>query len=188
MRWPMAATPTTADDLLALPRGQGVRHELVRGELRTMSPAGWWHGAVAAALIEHLRAHARAFDLGVVFGCETGFVLARKPDTVRAPDAAFVAWDRIPAAPAPGFFDGPPDLAAEVVSPGDAAARLDGKCADWLAAGVRVLWIVDPLARTVAVHSPPSPVRVLDVDGVLDGAELLPGLRLRVRDLFALEP
>src|SRR5437868_4223727 len=115
-------TVVTADDLLALPTGMGKRYELVAGELRTMSPSGWRHGQIIADLSVLLGVFIREKNLGRWFGAETGFLLRRDPDTVRAPDFAFIANEHLPKTkPKEAFWPGAPDLAVEVLSPGDTA-------------------------------------------------------------------
>src|SRR4051794_34668142 len=104
----------TADDLLRLP-DDGMRHELIRGELRTMPPAGGEHGIIALEIGSLLREFVRRHHLGFVFAAETGFKIASNPDTVRAPDVAFVSLDRLKE-PARGYLALAPDLAVEVVS------------------------------------------------------------------------
>ena len=150
----------TADDLLAA--GDIGRCELVRGELLMMSPAGFEHGVItqriAAFLYGYVSGYVSGRRLGVVTAAETGFVLARSPDTVRAPDVAFVAESRLPHGRTVGYFEGAPDLAIEVLSPSEtrdeaARARAIGKISDWLAAGCVEVWSVDPASRTVTVHS-----------------------------------
>ena len=109
------ATFTTAEQLWRNhPNG---RCELVRGELLMMSPAGSEHGWVIMNIAAPLATFVRSHELGCVFGAETGFIIQRHPDSVRAPDIAFVCRDRVPDPLPPGFFDGPPDLAVEVTSP-----------------------------------------------------------------------
>ncbi|MBI4264683.1 MAG: Uma2 family endonuclease [Acidobacteria bacterium] len=174
----------TAEELARLP-DDGFRYELVDGELRTMSPSGFDHGAVVINVTAPVAQHVKARQLGVVCGAETGFRVAISPDTVLAPDLAFVARDRIPASGKPkGFFPGPPDLAVEVISPGDTPAGVKEKIALWLAAGTRLLWVVDPARRTVAVHRPGS-ARVCGPSDTLDGEEVVPGLCVPVADIFA---
>src|ERR1700737_1433534 len=110
---------STAEDLWNLP-DDGFRHELVKGELRMMVPPGAEHGRVAATVAALLFVHARQTDAGVTFAAETGFLLARDPDPVRAPDAAFVARERAEAVGrTEKYWPGAPDLAVEVISPGD---------------------------------------------------------------------
>jgi Uma2 family endonuclease len=166
----------TAEELFELP-ADGMRHELVEGELRTMSPAGERHGWVALAIGSRIFEHAERRQLGRAYAAETGFLLRRRPDTVRAPDVAFVATHRLPA-PEPGFAEFVPDLVVEVVSPSDRASEVATKVAMWIDAGVRLVWVVDPQARLAAVHHPDGLVTVLREDGVLDGEDVLPGFRM----------
>jgi Uma2 family endonuclease len=173
---------TTAEELL---RAQDIgRCELVRGELRMMIPPGAEHGRVAMSLGWRINDHVVAHDLGTVFAAETGFHLARDPDTVRAPDVAFVRKGR-PAAPPRGYYPGAPDLAVEVLSPDDRPGYVREKTAEWLESGARAVWVVDPLQRTVTVHEAGREPVLLDQTGTLHGGELLPGFELAVRDAFA---
>ena len=186
----MSATPAalplgmTAEELFELPDDH-MRHELVEGELRTMAPAGERHGWVAMAVGSKIFDHVERQGLGRVYAAETGFVLRRAPDTVRAPDVAFVAADRVPGRDSRGFAELAPDLVVEVVSPSDRASEVAEKAAMWLDAGVRVVWVVDPQARLAAVHHPGGLVTVLRQDGVLEGEDVLPGFRLPLAPLFA---
>src|SRR5437763_12588588 len=123
----------TADELLRLP-DDGWRYELVQGELRKMSPSGAEHGAVATQIIVSLGAYVKAHALGRVYSSETGFRISRQPDTVRAPDAAFVRAERVVATR--GFFEGPPDVAFAVTSPGDTSREVEEKTRGWRRAGV----------------------------------------------------
>lgn len=173
----------TAEALLDL-REPGFRHELVRGELRRMSPAGYWHGAIVGTVAEIVGAHVREHRLGIAFGAETGFLLARDPDTVRAPDLAFVRSDRLPAAPSRGYFPGPPDLAVEVASPGDTFTEVHEKALCWLEHGAQRVWVVDPVARRVTLYRSHRDVRTLGQDEVLEGEHVLPGFAVPVRELF----
>src|SRR6185295_4286686 len=131
----------TAEELLHV-HLPNQRSELVRGVLRVREPAGSMHGRVAMNLGGELRAHARAKDAGTVFAAETGFKLFTDPDTVRAPDVVFVAKGREPPSGATGFADLAPDLAVEVLSPGDRPGEILAKVADWLSAGTRLVWVV----------------------------------------------
>jgi Uma2 family endonuclease len=175
----MLDSPVTTADQLLLHHEPGHRLELVRGELRRMSNAGWWHGAVAAAVGELLRTHVRTHRLGLVFAAETGFLLARNPDTVRSPDAAFVRADRVPATSSRGYFPGAPDLAVEVRSPGD-RAQLDAKIADWFAHGCQLVWLVDAEARTVTSLRPGRPAHTFAIDEQVPGDDVVPGFHLPV--------
>jgi Uma2 family endonuclease len=132
-----AASTHTADELLRMPGDQ--RSELVRGELRTMAPAGFDHGAIVDDPRFLLSGHVRQNTLGLMLGAETGFRLASGPDTVRAADVSFIAAARIAAAGRPvGFWPGGPNLAVEVLWPGDAAEEVEEKVDDYLAAGTRL--------------------------------------------------
>jgi Uma2 family endonuclease len=181
---PMQPLAMTAEELSELP-DDGMRHELVEGELRTMTPAGFEHGRLALRMGARILDHVEKHGLGEVLAAETGFLLHRQPDTVRAPDVAFVSADRMPTAAVPGFAELAPDLVVEVVSPSDRASDVAAKAAMWLDAGVRLVWVVDPQARLAAAHHPGGLVTVLREDGVLDGEDVLPGFRLRLSSLFA---
>ena len=183
---PAPGAALTAEELLHLP-GDGWRYALVEGELQRMTPAGFDHGAVVMNVAVPLAQHVRRCGLGVVCGAGTGFVLARRPDTVFAPDVAFVRRERIPASGRPAaFWEGAPDLAVEVVSPGDTRPEVAAKVASWLAAGTRVVWVVDPGRRSVAVHEPGATPWHFAADAdIVDGAPLFPGFRLPVADVFA---
>ena len=175
---------TTADELLRLPRGRN-RYELIRGELRMMAPAGNEHGALAALVTGFLIVHVRAQKLGKVYAAETGFKLANDPDTVRAPDAAFVSQKRLDkVGPVQGYWPGAPDLAVEVVSPNDLYTEVSDKVAEWLEAGSKMVVVVNPRRQQVFVHAPDADVKVLEVEDTFDGGEVVPGWQLPVRDLF----
>lgn len=174
----------TADELLMLP-DDGKRYELIEGVLNEMSPAGAAHGFVALNAAVMLRQFVHSHGLGAVFAAETGFVLAMDPDTVRAPDAAFVAAERLPAGDLPtGYMRLAPDLVVEVVSPSDTASELHGKVCTWLDAGCRSVWVVYPATRSVTIYRSREDVRVLREDDTLDGSPVLEGFSAEVRDLF----
>lgn len=174
----------TADELLRLPRGRE-RHELIAGELRTMPLHETTHGLVAARLNLLLDDSVRTRRLGVVFLGGTGFLLARQPDTVRAPDAAFVCRERALEVGEPaGYWPGAPDLAIEVISPTDLYTEVEEKVAAWLEHGARMVLVANPRRHTVAVHRPDQLVRILTDDDVLDGEDVVPGWTLPVRAIF----
>lgn len=182
----MAAQKTllTAEDLARMP-DDGNRYELVKGELRAMPYAGWEQGVVSGRLVLEVGNHVKAHDLGEVLTNDPGFRIEREPDTVRAPDLAFVAKARLPAGrPSRAFPDIAPDLLAEVVSPSQTAAQLQEKIHQWLEAGVRLVWVLYPLTRSVIAYRSPSDVRALTENDQLDGGDVLPGLTCQVRDLF----
>jgi Uma2 family endonuclease len=174
----------TADDLFRLP-DDGMRHELVKGLLHTMPPAGFEHGAVGIKLTLPLGAHVKTHGLGIVVAAETGFIVTTNPDTVRAPDIGFVRNDRVQATGiTKKYFPGAPDLAVEVVSPGDTVYEVDDKVQEWLGAGAGLVWVVNPRRRTVTVHRPTGAPIVLTVNDVLDGEQVVPGFSIRVAELF----
>ena len=176
--------PMTADELLMLPRGR-FRYELIKGELRTMSPSGSEHGAVIVNLTVLLGQHIKAHKLGVAFGAETGFKLASNPDTVRAPDLSFVPNEHIPATGIPkAYWSGAPDLAVEVLSPNDRDAEVKEKTAEWLANGARAVWLIDPKRRSVTVYRSLNDVTTLTETDELDGQDVVPGFRCRVAEIF----
>jgi len=176
---------TTAEELLRA--GDVGRCELVRGVLRMMIPAGDEHGRITVRITCAVGNHVMARRLGVLHGAETGFLLARDPDTVRAPDLAFTRAAR--ARPATrGFVPGAPDLAVEVLSPDDRPGYVREKVAEWLDAGTHAVWVVDPRTRCVTIHGPragPRRTVVFRENDTLSGGDLLPGFTLAVRDLFA---
>ncbi len=178
----MAPPITTADELLRM--GDIGRCELVRGKLVMMNPTGHEHGWIALNLGGLIRNHVLAHGLGKAYAAETGFLLSRNPDTVRAPDVGFVRSGR-EAPRGQGFFPGPPDLAVEVLSPDDRPAYVRKKTAEWLAAGTRAVWIVDPRRRIVTVHEPGAEPRVLHEAHTLVGGEVLPGFEVAVSEIFA---
>jgi len=174
----------TADDLWRMPNNE--RRELVRGELRTMAPAGFDHGAIISNIHYLLTAHVKTNKLGVVLGAETGFLLSSSPDTVRAPDVAFVTASRVPGAGRPaGYFPGAPDLAAEVVSPRDTVEEVEDKVDEYISAGARLVWVINPKRRSVTIYQPDANPIVLRDGDALDGAGVVPGFRCAVSEIFA---
>lgn len=175
---------TTADELLRLLRGR-VRYELVRGDLRTLALEGHEHGMLAAEFATRLWKVVRANKLGKVYAAETGFKLASNPDTVRAPDAAFVSQKRLDeVGPRQGYWPGAPDLAVEVISPNDLYTEVSEKVAEWLEAGSSMVVVVNPRSRQVFVHLSPTDVKVLGGADTLDGGEVVPGWQLPIKELF----
>ena len=173
----------TADDVerLSIPDKQV---ELVRGRLVVREPPGSWHGAIASRLGHYLSAFALPRELGIIFAQDTGFKIARDPDTVRAPDAAFVAMARADRIPRRGYAELAPDLVAEVLSPDDAAADVLAKLADWLAAGTRLVWVIDPHRSEIRVYRIDGSLSILTMDDALDGEDVLPGFTCPVNQLF----
>jgi Uma2 family endonuclease len=175
--------PLTADDLFRMSH-DGVRRELVRGEAREMAPAGGEHGWTSGNIYGHLYTYNRKKKLGFLFAAETGFVIERNPDTVRAPDCAFVRVDRLTRPLPKKYVPLAPDLAVETVSPADRAGEVREKVTMWLQSGVRLVWVLDPAKRTVTVHHSGCQPRMLREGDFLEGEDVVPGFRVAVRDLW----
>ncbi|HEX6853638.1 MAG TPA: Uma2 family endonuclease [Candidatus Polarisedimenticolaceae bacterium] len=163
----------------------GFRHELQAGCVVSEPPTGFAHGDAAGRVAAAIGAHARATRSGRLIVAEAGFLLASDPDTVRCPDVAFVSASRL-ALVRDGrrAFPGPPDLAVEVVSPSNSPGEMHAKVADYLAAGSKLVWVVDPETKTVAVYRTLLAPRFLGADDVLDGEDVVPGFTLPVAEIF----
>lgn len=178
------SSTVTAEQLLAMP-DDGRRRELVGGELRMMSPAGGRHGQVALNLALLLGSHVRQQNLGVVYAAETGFLISRDPDTVRAPDVAYVSqsrWQQI--ADQAGFVPFAPDVACEVISPHDRFTDVEEKALGWLAAGSQLVLLADPGTRTVHLYRSSDNIVVLDETAECDASDAVPEWKFPVADVF----
>ena len=173
----------TAEELL-MQQPPDRRSELVDGVMHVREPGAYRHGKVAATVAAQLREFVLARQLGDVVGAETGFTLRRNPDTVRAPDAAFISNERLPPADVRGYAELAPDLVVEVRSRGDRAGKERARITDWLASGVRLVWVVDPERRRGEVHRADGSVRTLGEQDVFDGETVLPGLMLPLFQLI----
>jgi Uma2 family endonuclease len=179
-----ATKSITADDLLMM--GGIGRCELMYGEIVMMSPAGAKHGMVASRFNKFLAIFVDQNDLGVVFAAETGFVLERDPDVVRAPDTSFVQRHRIAGKLTEKYFDGAPDLAVEVNSPNDTRREIADKVNMWLARGTAVVWVANPPTMTVMIHRVgQKPLKLTSSDEIKD-EPLLPGFVLPLGKVFRL--
>src|SRR5438309_6078807 len=152
------------------------RTELVRGVLVVREPAGSRHGLVTMNLGAELAVYAKQTGAGGVYAAESGFKLASNPDTVRAPDIAFVSRERLPPASTTGYPTLAPDLAVEVLSPGDRPGDV-AKVADWLSAGTRLVWALDPERWLARVYRDDGSETVVTAEGALEGEDVLPGFR-----------
>ncbi len=174
----------TADDLLRLD-AQGVRGELIRGELSETMPAGHRHGKIVMNLGAELRNFVKPRKLGTLVASDSGVLLERDPDTVREPDIAFFSAEKIPLdADIPGYAESVPDLVVEVASPGDSRTAVNDKALMWLRYGARLVWVVRPDVRQVDVHREGREVAALGENDALDGMDVLPGFSCPVRDVF----
>jgi Uma2 family endonuclease len=162
-----------------------MRRELVRGEVRVMSPAGSQHGRVAMQIGTRLSVFVADQGIGTVYAAETGFKLASDPDTVRAPDVAFVTRERADAVgDTEKYWPGAPDLAVEVLSPDDRYHEVEERVFDWLAAGCRMVVVVNPRRRAATIYRSPSDIRLLTENDAIDGSDVVPGWTLPLRELF----
>ena len=179
----------TADELDALPTygpGGDRRYELIKGELKVMSPAKPLHGIVCARLTIRLGGFVEEHNLGEVFGAETGFLVETDPDSLVGAGAAFISNERLATVERfDKFFPFAPDLAVEVLSPGNTVQEIDEKVALYFAAGSSLVWVFNPKRRTVAAYRSPLDVRILGEHDTLDGGEVLPGFSLDLSKLFA---
>ena len=175
----------TAEDLWRLSHraGEHKRYELLRGELIEMSPTGETLGILTAWLSYLILGYVDSNSLGEVLGAETGFRLSDDPDTVFAPDIAFISESRRQST-TEKYLDIAPDLVAEVVSPGNDATEINEKIAAYFAAGTRLVWIVYPKTKTVYVYSSAENVQIVTASGTLTGADVLPGFSVSVQEVF----
>jgi len=181
MRVTVDARLFTANELLRLP-DDGSRYELVEGELKRMSPAGYDHGDIAMNIGAHLKTYVRKHRLGKVFAAETGFLLSRDPDTVLAPDVSYVRTERLLRPRGRGYFIGHPDLAVEVISPDDLYTDVDEKTQHYLRAGTPAVVIVNPRTGTVHVHRTTNDMRAMT--DVLEVDEVVPGWKMPLAEIF----
>ena len=174
----------TAADLLRL-HGQGIKGELIRGELRATVATDLRHGEIAAAMGAILLAYVRPRRLGRVFGSDAGVLLERNPDTVREPDVAYVSAERLPPdAAISGYCPVVPDLVVEIVSPSDGPAAADNKAAMWLRYGARAALVLNPETLAISIRRPARPAVILTIDDTLELDDILPGFACPVRDIL----
>lgn len=173
----------TAEELehLDLP---GKSTELVRGRLVVREPPGTYHGQVSAKLAYLMGAFVYPNDFGRLFAQDTGFRIQCDPDTVRAPDLAFVRRERASLLRQRGYVALAPDLVAEIVSPDDRPGELLAKVGDWLTSGVRLVWVIDPIRAHAHVYRPDGGLSVIGSRGTLDGEDVLGGFSCRLSDVF----
>jgi Uma2 family endonuclease len=170
-----------------LPDNQSKRLQLIEGVIHEMPPAGGEHGGMALDLGSLIRGHVKAHDLGYTTAAETGYILFNNPDgkdTVVAPDVGFIAKARLPQGLPKGYIPLAPDLAVEVVSPGDSADGIDQKVVLYLRYGTRLVWIWYPKTKTVIAHTTTGLQR-FGISDTLDGGDVLPGFKLSIREIFS---
>jgi Uma2 family endonuclease len=183
VRWHPVPGTATEDDVLEVERRENRLCELVDGVL-VEKAMGFRESLLAAFLIRVLQNHVAPRNLGLVAAPDGMVRLAA--GLVRMPDVAFVSWSRlpdgrVPKVPIPKLA---PDLAVEVLSPGNTDAEMARKRREYFEAGVQAVWLVDPKARTVAVYTALDRCKVLGEAETLVGDPVLPGFALPLRDLF----
>jgi len=174
----------TAAEFAELPEEGPYRLELVRGRVVRSPRPGALHGRLVLRLGRLLDEFVEAGGHGVVV-VESGALLERDPDTVRGPDVAFYSHERIPENAYATTFWGPPDLAAEITSPGNRVWEAQEKVKAYLDAGVQLVWVIDPSSRTAVAYRAGGEARLLSVKDSLDGGAVLPGFRLSLASLFS---
>ena len=173
----------TAEQLLTLDL-PNKSTELVRGHLRVREPPSTYHGLVQSRLNVLVGSYVLKNHLGAVFGQDTGFKIASDPDTVRAPDLAFVTRERVDLIERRGYAALAPDLAAEILSPDDRPGEVLKKVGEWLEAGVSIVWVIDPDRRAASVYRPDGTVTSVPTNGSLDGERVLPGFSCALSEVF----
>ncbi|HEU0052107.1 MAG TPA: Uma2 family endonuclease [Longimicrobium sp.] len=176
--------PMTADEFYRMP-DDGVRRELVRGEVRVTSPGGRSHSRIGLRIGGRLDRYVVEHGLGEAYGSDAGFRIHSDPDTVLCPDAAFVRADRLTGCSEDSILPLTPDLAVEVMSPRDTFAAAKAKAFVWLSAGCGMVVVVSPRRRTATVYRSPDDVTLLTESDVLDGGDVVPGWTLPLSELFA---
>jgi Uma2 family endonuclease len=185
----IASGATPGAELMTAEQLEGVHlphksTELVRGRLIVREPPGTYHGKLAGRLLTKVGPFVEQHGLGEVFGQDTGFKIASNPDTVRAPDLAFVASERLSLLSRRGYSAMAPDLVAEILSPDDPPGEVMAKIGEWLTARVRLAWVLDPERRIAHIYRPDGSVTLIDSDGALEGEDVLPGFRCLLATLY----
>jgi len=174
----------TDEEFMALPK-DGHRYEIVNGELVDMGSSGALHGYVCSLLVAALASYVLPKKLGVILDSSTAFKM--KNGNRRSPDISFFAKERLQGMTElpTGFLDGAPDLAIEVLSPGNTVEEIHDKLVEYFENGTRLAWIIHPSEHYVLVYrSSQEPDRLLKSTDFLDGEDVIPGFTLPVAELF----
>lgn len=182
MGTPMSKRYMTESDLMNV-ADDSCRHELVAGVIVAEPFPTHGHDRTFRRVLRLLGDFAESHGLGEVFG-EAGYVLARDPDTVRGPDLSFISRERLKDFDDARLFSGAPDLAVEILSPSNRRGEMHAKVADFLAAGARLVWVVDPKRKSVTTYRTLLSPRRFGVNDTLDGEDVLPGLMILVEAIF----
>lgn len=173
----------TAEELEGYPI-RDKQTELIRGRLVVREPPGSFHGAIASNLNCFLGEFVRRNGLGVVFAQDTGFKIAADPDTVRAPDVAFLGREQLGRLTPRGYAPVAPDLVAEVLSPDDRPAEVLAKVSDWLAGGTRLVWVIDPMREEARIYREDGTISLIAAGGILEGESVVPGFACSVAEVL----
>ncbi len=157
--------------------------ELLDGEPVAVTPSSDRSSWIAGEVAYYIRGYLESHPIGRAFPADAGFILFADRDTVRSPDAAFVSFERLPELTG-AFVPIPPDLAVEVLSPSDRLADALSKATMYLQAGVSLVWLIDPIRRTATIFRQEASPTTIEVDGVLDGEDVLPGFTLPLARLL----
>jgi Uma2 family endonuclease len=187
----MSATSTalmTAEELMQLP-DDDLRHELINGELITMPLPRLPHGRVAMRLGAALAQFIWDHDLGEAYITDVGFQLTWNPDTVVGPDISFISKERVErAGDVEGYWQGPPDLAVEVFSPGYRPGKVSKRISRLFNFGTKQVWIVDLKHREVRVYRSESDITRFSGSDYLEAPDLFPGFRSSLDTIFSVKP
>ncbi len=174
----------TAEELIRMPNDDFC-YELIQGELKKMSPPGSQHGRIIMNISAPLHQYVKEKQLGTVYAAETGFKIASNPDTVRAPDVAFVCRERIQqVGDIVGYWPGAPDLVVEVISPNDVYTEVEEKVFDWLGSGTQMVITVNPPTRTITVFRSSTDIVILTENDTLELGDVVAGWSIAVKDIF----
>lgn len=174
----------TAEDLLEL-HSKGIKGELIRGVFCETVPTGIEHGEIAVNYMIGLGTYVKPRQLGRVFGSDSGIRLERGPDTVREPDVGFISAERLPLGTrVTSYAEVVPELVVEIASPSDTLRGMNDRAHMWLNYGVGMVVVTYPDTRTLDVYRQGDPTVTLYEDDTLDGAPVLPGFTLPVREVF----
>jgi Uma2 family endonuclease len=180
---------TTAEEFLLLPDEDGFRHELINGEVIRMPSPGYPHGRIVVRLTAPLAQFVWDHGLGEVLN-DAGWKLTSSPDTVLGPDISFITKQRLKQGPPiiEGYWDGPPDLAVEVLSPSERPGMVQARILSLFGYGVKQLWIVNPKHSTVVVYRSPSDSITFSGSDELEADDILPGFRISLDRIFGPTP
>ena len=180
----ISTKPMTAAELLLMP-DDDMRHELIEGELIELTPPPKFaHGRGQTRIATALERFAQTRDVGEAV-TETGFLISTNPDTVRAPDVAFISANRLPDENADiGYLSIAPDLVVEVISPSDRPGYVREKVRAWLDAGAKLVWTAYPATKSVTAHLPDGRTIEFTPGQILDGSPALDGFRIPISVLF----